>query len=263
MKLAVIGDPVAHSRSPRIHNRLLTDAGIDGSYVAIRVPRGNGVDVVARMRLDGYTGLNVTTPLKEEVLTVCDELDEDAQLAFAVNTIFFGETIVGANTDGAGARAALETLLGRAIALERVGVLGTGPTARAIVAQLRETDAYTFVWGRDEGKVEEICARLESSPWPVNAPEIVISTLPPNAKLPEGLAADLHHAEIVMDANYGERSTLHHQVHREIVKGELMLEAQARASFDFWLARSQSAAEAALDAAEVTRRGGDSNSRDP
>lgn len=247
MKLAVIGDPVTHSRSPRIHNRLLREAGIEGSYVAIRVPRGNGVDVVRRMRIDGYTGLNVTTPLKEEVLAACDELDEDAQLALAVNTVFFGERVLGANTDGIGARTAIETLLGREIALERVGVLGTGPTARAIVAQLRETDAYTYVWGRDAEKVEAICARLESAPWPFQPPEIVISTLPPDVKIPEEIAGDLLRAEIVMDANYGERSTLHHQVHREIVKGDLMLEAQASASFDFWLAHAQSAVEEAVE----------------
>ena len=106
MKLALIGDPVSHSRSPRLHNAFLREAGVAGSYVAIRVPRGNGVDVVRRMRMDGYTGINVTTPLKEEVLRACDELDEEAQLAQAVNTIFFGRTVLGVNTDGVSSFAA-------------------------------------------------------------------------------------------------------------------------------------------------------------
>src|SRR5215469_16341560 len=148
MKLAVIGDPVSHSRSPRLHRGFLEEAGIDGSYVAIRVPRGNGIDVVRRMRIDEYTGINVTTPLKEEVLRACDELDEEAQLAQAVNTIFFGRTILGTNTDGIGAATALETLLGQPVALERIGILGTGAVARAILSHLRVSDAYTFVWGR-------------------------------------------------------------------------------------------------------------------
>ncbi len=243
MKLAVIGDPVAHSRSPRLHRHFLEEAGIDGSYVAIRVPRGNGLDVVRRMRMDDYTGINVTTPLKEEVLAACDELDEEAELAQAVNTIFFGRTVLGTNTDGIGAASALEALLGQPVALERVAVLGTGPTARAILSHLRVTDAYTFVWGRDAQKVARICERYEAKPWPVTAPEIVISTLPPNLKLPDDVAAGVLAADIVMDTNYGERSTLHHQIHREIVKGDLMLEAQARASFDFWLAHAQAAVE--------------------
>lgn len=246
MKLALIGDPVEHSRSPRLHNAFLREAGINGSYVAIRVPRGNGIDVVRRMRMDGYTGLNVTWPLKEEVLRACDELDEEAQLAQAVNTIFFGRTILGANTDGIGACSALETILGQPVALERIGVLGTGATARAIFAHLRMTDAYAYVWGRDPEKVLNVCERFEAKPWPANAPEIVISTLPPNVKLPEDVAEQLLGADVVMDVNYGERSTLERQVHREIIKGDLMLEAQARASFDFWLAHAQAAVEEEL-----------------
>lgn len=243
MKLALIGDPVSHSRSPRLHNKFLRDAGIEGSYVAIRVPKHNGVEVVRRMRIDGYTGLNVTTPLKEEVIEACEELDEEARLAGAVNTIFFGRRILGTNTDGIGARSAIETLLGQPVALERIGVLGTGPTARAIFAQLRETDAYTYVWGRDEEKAAEICERFEAELWPEDPPEIILSTLPPRVKLPDWLVEHLHAADLVMDTNYGERSTLDWQVHREIVRGELMLEAQARASFDFWLAHAQAAAE--------------------
>lgn len=240
MKLALIGDPVAHSRSPQLQNAFLRDAGIeDGSYVAIRVPRGNGADVVRRMKLDGYTGANVTSPLKEEVLEACEELTEEAQLAQAVNTIFFGRRIVGHNTDGIGARTALETVMGQPVALERIGILGTGATARAILTQLRETDAYTFVWGRDREKLAAVCERFEAQPWPEVAPEIVISTLPPQAKLPERLVNALLAADCVMDVNYGARSTLERQVHREIAKGDLMLEAQARASFDFWLAHAQ------------------------
>jgi shikimate dehydrogenase len=219
----------------------------DGSYVAIRVPSGNGADVVRRMRMDGYTGINVTTPLKEEALRACDELTQEAELAQAVNTIFFGRTILGHNTDGIGARVALETILTQPVALERIGVLGTGATARAILAQLRETDAYTFVWGRDEKKVRAVCERFEAKPWPSDTPpEIVISTLPGDVKLPEPLVDALLTADCVMDTNYGERSTLERQVHREIVKGGLMLEAQARASFDFWLAHAQALVEEQL-----------------
>jgi shikimate dehydrogenase len=247
VKLAVIGDPVSHSRSPRLHRAFMEEVGIeDGSYVAIRVPKGNGIDVVRRMRMDGYTGVNVTTPLKEEVLRACDELTPEAELVQAVNTIFFGRAILGHNTDGIGARVALETILTQPVALERIGVLGTGPTARAILAQLRETDAYTYVWGRDMKKVDEICERLESKPWPSDSPEIIISTLPSGVKLPDELVEQLLAADCVMDTNYGERSTLERQVHREIVKGDLMLEAQARASFDFWLAHAQALVEEQL-----------------
>jgi shikimate dehydrogenase len=236
MKLALIGDPVEHSRSPLIHRALLREAEIDGSYVAIRVPEANAISVVRRMKLDGYTGCNVTYPLKEAALRACDRLTEEAERAGAVNTIFFGHDILGHNTDGVGARMALETLLDEPVSLKRVGVLGYGATARAILAQLQENDAYTFVWGRDRKKIAAACEAFDAKPWPSeNPPEIVVSTIPPEIRFEPDMLAALTSADLVMDANYGERSTLHRQLEREVIPGDAMLEAQARASFDFWL----------------------------
>ena len=246
MKLALIGDPVEHSRSPQLHGDLLEEAGIEGTYTAIRVPKGEGAAAVRRLREDGYTGINVTTPLKEEVLAACDELDEDARMAEAVNTIFFGARVLGSNTDGIGARSALETIIGQSVALERVGILGTGATARAILAQLHETDAYTYVWGRDHDKVLALCDRFEAQQWPESPPEIVIATLPPGVELPKHVLEHVRKADLVMDTNYGPRSNIGNLLHREVIGGDLMLEAQARASFDFWLAHAQEQAEEIL-----------------
>jgi shikimate dehydrogenase len=237
VKLAVIGDPVAHSRSPHLHRGFLREAGIDGSYVAIQVHRGNGISVVRRMRMDEYTGCNVTYPLKEEVLRACDTLTPLAQRAESVNTILFGREVLGTTTDGIGARLAIEALLEESIALKRVGVLGYGATARSILAELHDNDVYSFVWGRDVKRVADACARFEAEPWPAdNPPEIVISTLPPGIDLDGELLHDLQFPDVVFDANYGERSTLGRHLDREVITGEAMLEAQARASFDFWLA---------------------------
>jgi shikimate dehydrogenase len=125
MRLAVIGDPVMHSRSPELHRAFLLEAEIeDGSYVGIRVPKINAISVIRRMRMDGYTGANVTYPLKEEARAACDALTHEAESAQAVNTIFFGSEILGHNTDGIGARSALEALLEESIALKRIGFLG-------------------------------------------------------------------------------------------------------------------------------------------
>jgi len=246
LKLALIGDPIAHSRSPELHGQFLDEAGIEGTYTAIRVPKGGGADAVRRLREEGYTGLNVTTPLKEEVVTACESLDEDARMSEAVNTIFFGAKVMGSNTDGVGARSALETILGQPVALERIGILGTGATARAILAQLHETDAYTYVWGRDHDKVLALCDRFEAQQWPESRPEIVISTLPPSTELHKHILEHIRKAEVVMDTNYGLRSNIGNLLHREVVPGDLMLEAQARASFDFWLAHAQEQAEEIL-----------------
>jgi shikimate dehydrogenase len=237
MKLAVIGDPVAHSASPRLHEGFLADADIDGSYVAIRIAQGDGAAAVRRLHGEGYTGCNVTYPLKEETLAACARLTEEAERAQAVNTIFFGREILGANTDGIGARSAIEALLDEPIALKRIGILGYGATARAILAELQKNDAYTFVWGRDARRVGDTCRRFEAKPWPDgNPPEIVLSTLPPDVELSDRLVAELQVPDVVIDANYGPRTTLARRLRRDVVTGDAMLEAQARASFDFWLA---------------------------
>jgi shikimate 5-dehydrogenase len=233
-----------HSRSPELHRAFLLEAEIeDGSYVGIRVPKINAISVIRRMRMDGYTGANVTYPLKEEARAACDALTHEAESAQAVNTIFFGSEILGHNTDGIGARSALEALLEESIALKRIGVLGYGATARAILAHFSENDAYLFVWGRDEKKVQAACERYDAQPWPSdNPPEIVISTLPPKVRFEPEMLEALMRADVVMDVNYGRRATLHHQLEREIVPGDAMLEEQARASFDFWLAHVEGVA---------------------
>lgn len=237
MKLALIGDPVEHSASPRLHRAFLDEADIDGSYVAIRIARGEGAAAIRRLNAEGFVGCNVTYPLKEEAFRACDTLTDEARRSQSVNTIFFGRKILGTNTDGIGARSAIETLLDEPIALKRIGVLGYGATARAILAEMQENDAYVFIWGRNAERVREACREYEARRWPrENPPEIVISTLPPEADIPETIVAALKVPDLVVDANYGPRATLAQKLGREVVSGDAMLEAQARASFDFWLA---------------------------
>ena len=250
MRLALIGDPVAHSASPALQREYLEEAGIQGSYVAIRVARGCGAGASADLRRERYAGCNVTYPLKEEAAAACDVLTGEARSAEAVNTIFFGERTIGTNTDGIGARSALEALLDEPIALKRIGVLGYGATARAILCELHDNDAFAFVWGRNQELVAQACRRYEARPWPrSNTPEIVISTLPPDAEIPDDVVAQLRRADVVMDANYGVRAVLGARLKRDVVAGDAMLQAQARASFDFWLAHleRERVAQAALE----------------
>jgi shikimate dehydrogenase len=238
VKLALIGDPVDESASPALHRRLLEKASLEGSYVPVRVPAGRAAEAIAQLRADGFAGCNVTYPLKSEAYAACDRLTAEASRIEAVNTIAFGDGAFGTNTDGVGARTALESLAGEPMALARVGVLGYGATARAILSELQETDAYAFVWGRDASAVAAVCRRFEAQPWPDdNVPEIVVSTLPPETKLPAALVGQLQRPDFVVDVNYGRRATLAAQLGRDVVDGEAMLEAQARAAFDFWLAQ--------------------------
>ncbi|MBD5635913.1 MAG: shikimate dehydrogenase, partial [Candidatus Eremiobacteraeota bacterium] len=103
LKLAVIGDPVAHSASPRLHREFLAAAHLTGTYEAIAVAGGTAATAIDDLRAAGYTGLNVTTPLKEEAFVKADVRDVAALAAGSVNTLILGERIEGYNTDGLGA----------------------------------------------------------------------------------------------------------------------------------------------------------------
>ena len=110
---AVIGDPIAHSLSPAIHNAAFAAAGLDWVFVAHRVWAGRGAGAVDAFRALGLGGMSVTMPHKESVIVALDDLTPMARRLDAVNCVFWdGERVVGDNTDGAGVVFALRDHLG-------------------------------------------------------------------------------------------------------------------------------------------------------
>ena len=101
---AVIGDPVRHSQSPRLHNAAYAALGLDRIYVALEVPAGHGRAAVRSIVELGIDGLNVTMPHKEDAAAACDELTPDAAALRSVNTVVRRPdgTLLGASTDGEG-----------------------------------------------------------------------------------------------------------------------------------------------------------------
>lgn len=128
----VIGDPVEHSRSPRMHNAASAALGLDRVYVALRVAPVDLAAAVRGLRALGVDGANVTLPHKAGALALCDELGPEADDAGAVNTLSFaaGGTLRGDLTDGLGLLAALPEVPERAV------VLGAGGSARAAASAL-------------------------------------------------------------------------------------------------------------------------------
>lgn len=142
---AVIGDPIAHSRSPAICNAAFDALGLDWVYVAFRVAEGSAVEAVGSMRALGIRGLSVTMPHKAAVIPALDALDASAQRLGAVNCIEqAGGRLVGHNTDGAGFVSALAAE-GHDVAGARCVVLGAGGAARAVVLALAEAGAQEVV----------------------------------------------------------------------------------------------------------------------
>lgn len=144
-RIALLGDPVAHSLSPRLHNTAFSAAGLDWEYVPCRVAPEHLAETVAQMHAQGFVGANVTIPHKEAVAEHMDALTERAEAVGAVNTICVeagddgAVRLVGDNTDIAGFLAPLRELREEAPALEsllrgcEMVVFGAGGAARAVV----------------------------------------------------------------------------------------------------------------------------------
>jgi len=164
----VIGWPVSHSRSPRLHNHWLARHGIDGAYVPLPVAPEDLVAAVRGLRAAGFLGANVTVPHKEAVLALCDRVLPPGQRAGAVNTLAFGpDGITGTNTDGAGFVANLRAH-GVDPAAGPALLLGAGGAARAIAAALLDLGVAVAVANRSAGRAAALAAALPGlivRPW--------------------------------------------------------------------------------------------------
>lgn len=140
MRAFVIGDPIAHSRSPMIHNHWLDIYGIAGRYEAIHLKAEQLPDFVARLRTKevDFVGGNVTIPHKEAMFALVDEIDETARLVGAANTIWREDGKLWAtNTDGYGFAANLDQQAPGWDRGSKAVVLGAGGACRAILHALR------------------------------------------------------------------------------------------------------------------------------
>jgi shikimate dehydrogenase len=139
-RFAVVGDPIAHSKSPVMQAAAIRALGLPHTYEAVRATADELPRVVAELRDGAYDGLNVTVPHKERVLSLVDALDESARVAGAANTIVRDPDgrLVAHNTDAPALAAELAALAGSVVwpAARRALVLGSGGAARAAVAAL-------------------------------------------------------------------------------------------------------------------------------
>ena len=146
--VGVIGDPVAHSRSPAMHNAAFAALDLDWVYVAFPVTRGDGTAAVSAVRALGLAGLNVTMPHKADAAAGCDDLAPDAAALGAVNTVVNADgALVGHSTDGDGFLHALADE-GVTVAGRRALVLGAGGAGRAIAHALGRAGAAVTVAAR-------------------------------------------------------------------------------------------------------------------
>ena len=155
-RYCVLGNPVAHSRSPAIHAQFAAQCGQDMGYEAVLAPLDGFAVTVAQFIAAGGKGANVTVPFKEEAFRLSDRRSARAERAGAVNTLVFGEGgIFGDNTDGAGLVRDIEANLGIALAGKRILLLGAGGAARGVIDPLLACrPASLFIANRSPAKAE-------------------------------------------------------------------------------------------------------------
>lgn len=260
-RLAVLGYPVAHSRSPAMHNAALAELGIgeEWRYEAIEVAPDRFAERVGAMPAEGFVGANVTVPHKEAALALADEISETAREIGAANTLVFEDGEVRAeNTDADGLLRALPASPAGGRAL----VLGAGGAARAVVWGLLRTGATVDVWNRTDLRSRNLCEELGGSPVStpepssygliVNATAVGLDGEDPFSELPlkvDGFAP----GQTVVDMVYGEEPTALLRAAAaagaETVDGIEVLVQQGALSLRIWTGR-----EAPLDTMRAAAR---------
>ncbi len=202
---AVFGNPILHSRSPQIYNSLFTRDSVNAFYTRILTETGRAVcDIIRGL---GLAGANVTTPFKEDVISLMDSLSADAEKIGAVNTIInTGGELVGYNTDGDGITGLLEDE-GLVLPQRRCLMIGAGGAGKSAALGLLNAGADVSITDLDTDKASAYADRtgcgfftLDEAVKNIGEFDIVVLAVPPGVypfKL-EQITPDM----TIVDANY-------------------------------------------------------------
>jgi shikimate dehydrogenase len=242
--LGVCGWPVAHSRSPQMHNAALAAVGLaDWRYLRLPLPPELFEETVRALPAAGFRGVNVTIPHKHAALALADEASEAARAIGAANTLTFEDgAIVADNTDAPGLLAAL----GEPVQRRRALVLGAGGAGRAAAWALAGAGADVAVWNRTPERARALAAEFgvraveggERAEIVVNCtsvglhdPEATFKALPIEAD-------EMGAGSLVVDMVYRAGGTRFLEAARtrgaRVVDGLEILVAQGAASFERW-----------------------------
>lgn len=262
----VLGDPIAHSRSPVMHQAAFAEMALPHRYLAFRVPPGELGSALEGARALGFGGLNLTVPLKQAALEHLDGLDEGARRIGAVNTVVLGpDGMVGHNTDGRGFIRALELL--DPAPPTRAVILGAGGASLAVVDSLRHTFPSMEIAWASRRPVEDprgctpidydgVAPALEGADLLVNTTTVGMSGGPADFPVPipvEAMAATSRVVDLVYPRPAGgllDRAAA--QGHR-VQDGLPMLLWQGVFALELWLDRTLP--EAAVTAMDRALRG--------
>lgn len=208
---AVIGDPIKHSLSPRMHQAAYEALGMEYRYIAIRVPTREVSSALEALRNNGVRGVNVTVPHKEEATHWCLDLSPEARLLRATNTILMAERR-GLNTDLGGLLAVFDR---ERIPKSGIGlVLGAGGSARSAAVAMHRHGLRVRCWNRTASRVDEMAQSLRIPIEAVESPDARDCSLVLNATAAsmQDQSLDVNWSEtlpdsVAMDLYYGREMT--------------------------------------------------------
>lgn len=250
---AVVGNPVKHSKSPRIHSLFASQTGLELEYTAIQLEEENFESQVQKFFAAGGAGLNVTVPFKEKAFLLADSCSERASLAQAVNTLYVDVdgALVGDNTDGVGLVRDIKLNHRFEIRRRRILLLGAGGAIRgALTALVAEDPAEITIANRTLGKALQLKTEFEHlanvtalgfGDLDATAFDLVINgtSLSLEGKLPPVSKAVISSACCCYDMMYGDSDTVFVSWARAngavlALDGLGMLVEQAAESFTIW-----------------------------
>ncbi|MBC49947.1 MAG: shikimate dehydrogenase [Pelagibacteraceae bacterium] len=260
-KIAILGYPIKHSLSPKIHNYWLKEMKINGKYTAIKTPIKNLEKTIKNLSNKGYKGLNLTIPLKEEVLKYINSKNKIVDIIGAANVLIFSKKghVKGKNTDVYGFKKSILKLV-KNKRKEIAIVIGSGGAARAIVYVLIQMNyKKIIIYNRTKKNAEIIkkdllkkhssklqtkinCENLKKIKNNIKKTNLLINTTPMGMKNFPNLnidIKDLRRDAAVFDLIYNPLETkLIKESNKRGIKntnGLDMLIYQAQKSFFYWL----------------------------
>lgn len=240
-EFAVIGHPISHSLSPKMHMAAFAARGLMSSYVAIEVHPGEVAEALDHLAAMGYWGVNVTVPHKEDAYAWCIEHSEVASKLRVCNTLDLRRRL-GTNTDGEGFARSLD---GFEFENRRALVLGAGGSARSILDSLQANRWHISLWNRTQSRAQDLVKEFGFEAEILDTPDIADHSLIVNTTsasldgqrlpirwqnaMPSALAYDLAYGKglttFLVDAS---------EHNLAVLDGRRMLMEQGAAAFEFW-----------------------------
>jgi shikimate dehydrogenase len=242
---AIFGDPIVHSLSPAMQNAAFSAMGLDARYLPFRITKDRLGDAILGASAMRFGGLNLTIPLKEKALEIVLP-DNLAAAIGAVNTVSFGEEILGHNTDGLGALMALKKA-GIKIKGSRALLIGAGGAARAIACTLAKEGAEISIANRSPGKALELARSIQAEGYGLEDLErlipqadIIINASSVGMKEGDQRLFDsnlLHDGQVVFDIIYNRKTELLKDAAKAgavAIDGVTMLVYQGAKALEIW-----------------------------